>query len=157
MSGLDDGARQPVRCVPAVVLGGRQHRAGACGRVDDRAARANRDAERLLADHVQAFVERRDRDRVVDGRIGDDVERLDDAARDQLLVVGVDGRTRAQHLLRETGSLLGGPEPRVADGGELERVRLRPRAAPRRRAGAGAPCRRTRPARSASTVDSIAR
>ena len=107
------GAREPVRRVPAVVLRGRQHRARPRGGIDDGPAGANRDPERLLADDVQARVERRDRrSRWCDGRIGDDVERLDGAARDQLLVVGEDRRTRAQQLLGEVGRLLGGRRAR---------------------------------------------
>ena len=84
---FDHGTGEPVRGISAIVLRGGQHRTGSCSRVDDRAARADGDPERLLADHVQPSVERRSSDEVMDGRVGDDVERLHGPADDQLLVV----------------------------------------------------------------------
>ena len=54
-------------------------------------------------------------------RIGHEVERLDRPARDQLAVVGEDGRPGAQQLAGDLGHLLGGRGARIAHGRKLER------------------------------------
>ena len=112
---FEHGAGEAVRGIAAVVLRGRQHCAGSCSGVDDRPARADGDPERLLADDVQPLVEGGNGDEVMDGRIGDDVERLDGAALDQLRVVGEDRRARPKSSSAKSAACSAAARARVAD------------------------------------------
>ena len=74
---LEHRAGETIRAVPAVVLGGRQHRVRTRGSLEDRPASPDGDSERLLADHVHARRERRNRHDMVDRWVRHHIERLD--------------------------------------------------------------------------------
>ncbi len=65
---------------------------------------------------MQAVGQSRGGDEVVDRRVRHDVERLDETAGDQLLMVREHRRTVAEETLDDVGRLLGGADARVAYG-----------------------------------------
>ena len=112
-----------------IVLRGRQHRAALFGRVDDAAAGAYGDAERLLHQGVFAGRQRGGCDLVVAGAVGDDIdggnvgmgqhsvqigedqgrasEQALDLARDPLGILAVDVADGHQLHIRQTGLFQG--------------------------------------------------
>ena len=69
---------------------------------------------------MQAGGERRHRDQVMNRWVCHDIQRLDEAARDQLLVVGEHHRPGAEEIFDDLGGLFGGGGTRVAQGRERE-------------------------------------
>ena len=121
-AGFQDRLHQPHHRIAAVVLVHGEHTPGPLGGGHDLEPGADRQRDRLLDPHVDARVERLDRQRVMGPRVGHDVDRVGPLAVEQLAEVGVDGGAGGERLLCLVRNVLGGGAVGVAERDEIERA-----------------------------------
>ncbi len=116
----DHGASEAVRRTASPLLLDGEDRATACRRLGHDPAAEDRDRQRLLAQHVTAGKQRRDRDPVVGRRLRGDVERDDRLVGEHLVERGQHGRPTAEERLGVVGAPVGGRRVKVADRDKVE-------------------------------------